>query len=164
MRKYLLAAVAAAAVSSPAFARDGSPYVGLEGGIVFPESKDVNGSIDFTSATVTDVGAAALGRVRFHQGYDVDAIGGYDFGMFRVEGELGYKHAKVKSYNLSSQFLTSLNAGSGNSFSSGNQLGFGRRMSILSAMANAMIDVGDNAGWSGFAGGGIGYAHVKEIG
>src|SRR5690242_6859671 len=105
MRKYLLAAVAAAAVSSPAFARDGSPYVGLEGGIVFPETKDVNGSVDFTNPAVRDIGAVPIGRVRFHQGYDVDAIGGYDFGMFRVEGELGYKHAKVKNYSLTGVYL-----------------------------------------------------------
>ena len=26
-------------------------------------------------------------------GYDVDFRGGYDFGMFRLEGELAYKHA-----------------------------------------------------------------------
>ena len=32
MRKFLLAAVAVAAISSPAVARDGSMYVGLEGG------------------------------------------------------------------------------------------------------------------------------------
>ena len=28
-------------------------------------------------------------------GFDVDVIGGYDFGMFRVEGELGYKRACI---------------------------------------------------------------------
>ena len=69
MRKYLfLAAGAAAAVSSPAVARDGSPYVGIDAGIVFPESKDINGSIDFASPTITDFGGASIGTVTFKQG------------------------------------------------------------------------------------------------
>ena len=35
MRKYLLAAAAAAAIASPADARDNSGYFGVEGGIMF---------------------------------------------------------------------------------------------------------------------------------
>src|SRR5438270_194078 len=162
MRKYLLAAVAASAVSSPGFARDGSPYVAIEGGINCPENKDVNGSAAF--ATRTGIGSTPLGRIRFNQGYDVDLIGGYDLGMFRVEGELGYKHSKVKSFNLNSAYLNGINAASGHTFNSGNDLGFTRSTSVLSAMINGMVDFGDNAGWSGFAGGGIGYAHFKELG
>jgi len=45
MRKYLfLAAVAAAAVASPAVARDNSPYVGIEGGVLLP--RDTNFDVD----------------------------------------------------------------------------------------------------------------------
>src|SRR3954452_24450039 len=103
MRKILfLAGVAATAAASPATARDGSPYVGIDAGILFPEAKDVNGSIDFTTNTTTrlDVGAQPIGRVKFQRGYDVDLNAGYDFGMFRVEGELGYKHSKIKHFDL----------------------------------------------------------------
>ena len=35
MRKLLLAAVAATAIATPAMARDGSPYVGIEGGALW---------------------------------------------------------------------------------------------------------------------------------
>ena len=49
MRKYLLAAVAAIAVAAPAQARDGQGYVGIEGGVLFPKSQDVNGFVDFTT-------------------------------------------------------------------------------------------------------------------
>ena len=38
-----------------------------------------------------------MARAKLKTGYDVDVIGGYDFGMFRLEGELGYKHVKIKS-------------------------------------------------------------------
>ena len=42
LRKYLLAAAAAAAIATPAVARDGSGYVGVEGGILFPKDSDVD--------------------------------------------------------------------------------------------------------------------------
>jgi hypothetical protein len=49
MRKYLLAAVAAAAIASPAMARDGSGYVGIEGGILFPKDQDADLFVDYTT-------------------------------------------------------------------------------------------------------------------
>ena len=48
VKKYLLAAVAAAAIATPAVARDGSGYVGLEGGILFP--RDQNLRVDETNS------------------------------------------------------------------------------------------------------------------
>ena len=38
-------------------------------------------------------------------GYDVDLIGGYDLGMFRVEGELAYKQAGIKDRSVSSALI-----------------------------------------------------------
>ena len=46
---------------------------------------------------MTDVTLDNVARVKNKTGYDVDLIGGYDFGMFRLEGELGYKRAKLKN-------------------------------------------------------------------
>src|SRR5262249_6240347 len=120
MRKYLyLAATAAAALATPAAAHDGAFYVGADAGILFPENKDVNGSVDFTNPLRTDIGAVPLGRIRFKEGYDVDVNGGYDLGMFRVEGELAYKHSKVKHFDLNSVYINGINQGSGNAFASG---------------------------------------------
>src|SRR3954470_13948929 len=121
MRKYLLAAVAAAAVATPAMARDQSGYVGIEGGILMPQSQKGVFDATFTQSAQFPaagavaplpgtgfVGALPLGlttppadfsggsRVKWKRGYDVDLIGGYDFGMFRLEGELGYKRSKLK--------------------------------------------------------------------
>src|ERR1044071_6987435 len=42
VRKYLLAAAAAAAIATPAAARDHSAYVGIDGGILFPSNKNLN--------------------------------------------------------------------------------------------------------------------------
>src|SRR2546421_8463728 len=122
MRTYLLATAAAAtvAIAAPAAATtDNSGYVGLEGGVLFPRSQTVFGTINFTTPgtpgpvnfTRTDIGS-----VKYKTGFDVDVIGGYDFGMFRLEGELGYKHAKTKSVGVNSAFVTALNAGAGTAF------------------------------------------------
>src|SRR4249919_2235334 len=42
LRKYLLAAAAAAAIATPAVARDHSGYVGLEGGAMFPTKSNLH--------------------------------------------------------------------------------------------------------------------------
>ena len=42
MKKYLLAAVAAIGFATPALARDGSPYIGIEGGLFAPRGSDVD--------------------------------------------------------------------------------------------------------------------------
>ena len=80
MRNYLLAAVAAFAIATPAAARDGSPYVGIEGGIldVLTAHDDYQGNI-----------GSRDGRIAIHHnmGIDVDAIAGYDFGFIRAEAE-----------------------------------------------------------------------------
>ena len=77
MRKYLLAAVAAAAIAGPAAARDNSGYVGLEAGVMFPRNQSVTGAIDFTAPPTgaADFAEDDIGRVRWKTGYDVDVIG-----------------------------------------------------------------------------------------
>src|SRR5689334_19095554 len=96
MRKLLFAAAATVALATPAVAKDGSPYVGLDAGLLIPQKQDVFGSIDFTNPAVADLNRTDVASLKYKLGYDVDLVGGYDFGMFRLEGELGYKHAKTK--------------------------------------------------------------------
>ena len=38
MRKLIIAATVMTAIASPALARDGAPYVGIEGGVLFPRN------------------------------------------------------------------------------------------------------------------------------
>src|SRR5690349_15630444 len=91
MSKYLFAAVAAAAIAAtPAAAHDGSAYVGVDAGLMFVQSTDANYQ-GVTGLTDGDI------RIKHKTGFDLDANAGYDFGMFRVEGELGYKHASIKN-------------------------------------------------------------------
>jgi len=57
MRKYLAsAALAAVAVSSPAVARDGSGYAGIEAGVAFPRDSDANVDTIFTTTNAPVVG------------------------------------------------------------------------------------------------------------
>src|SRR3954470_24300126 len=104
VRKYLLAAAAAAAIATPAMARDHSGYVGIDAGVMWAKS---SAHIDATDSYYCDTYSSYIGSCSFgggskhKMGYDVDAVGGYDFGMFRLEGELAYKHANRKSGSFS---------------------------------------------------------------
>ncbi len=114
MRKFLFAGAAALAFAAPAAAKDNSGYVGIEGGVMFPRNQNIAGSIAFTTPGTPgplDFATSRVARVKYRTGYDLDLIGGYDFGMFRLEGELGYKRAKAKSVRFSDAFVTALNAG-----------------------------------------------------
>jgi opacity protein-like surface antigen len=147
MRKHLFAATAALAITaSPAVARDNSWYAGIEGGVLFVDDMelDIEDAFgEFPSAYVVD----------HNTGFDVDVIGGYDAGMLRFEGELAYKRAKVESV-LPDQSVV----GPGDPIvadASGST-------SVISAMVNALVDFGDDAGWSGYFGGGVGPARVRH--
>ena len=117
MRNYLLAGAAALVIAVPAAATtDNSGYVGVEGGILFPRSQSVNGEVVFTNTGPTNFTTTNVGSLRYKKGLDLDFVGGYAFGMFRVEGELGYKHAKPKSFGPSTAFVTAINTGAGTTF------------------------------------------------
>ena len=84
--------------------------------------------------------------------------------MFRLEGELGYKHAKVKSFGPSDAFVTAINTGAGTTFVSTNDFGLADSASVYSGMVNALLDLGGNGGIGGYVGAGAGYANVKQFG
>ena len=154
MRIYLLAAAAAAAIATPAMARDGSPYVGIEGGLMIVEDfdQDVIVTNGATSQRFNDAYS-----VDFKRGHDVDVIAGYDFGLFRLEGELAYKRLRLDEVNLSTSF-------GGNIGATGDEFDISNRGKILSLMANGLLDFGDDNGWSGYVGGGVGRARVRFSG
>jgi opacity protein-like surface antigen len=163
MKKTLLVAAASVALATPALAKDGSPYVGVEGGILFPKSQTVFGDIDFTNTANTDFTRTSVANVKYKKGYDVDLIAGYDFGMFRLEGELGYKRARAKSINVNDAFVTALNTGAGTTFTGGD-FNINGKTSVLSGMVNGLVDFGGNGGPGFYAGGGVGAANVKQFG
>jgi opacity protein-like surface antigen len=157
MRKLLMAATASIAVASPAFAGAPGPYVGIEGGVTFPQSSDLD--VILNNTTTYDNGY----RVKYKTGYDVDAIVGYKLGILRLEGEAGYKRAKVKSLGVSTPLITDVGTAAGvaataSDFPVGNHIG------VKTLMANALLDGDFGAGFGGYAGGGAGRAWASMSG
>ena len=112
MRNILLAALAATAFAGAAHAQTPGPYIGVEGGFLFPRNDSLK------------------------TGYDVDAIAGYNFDSFRLEGEIGHKRAKIDG---------------------------GGSAKLLSAMANALGYYGA-AGYGVYGGAGVGRVGAKALG
>ena len=145
MRNYLLAAVAAAAIASPAVARDGSGYVELDGGVMLAEDLKLDYRDD-----VEDISNAVT--INHNTGFDLGLLGGWDFGFVRAEGELSYKRAGVKDIGFGPGFCSTPE----NCFADADG-----SSKPLSAMANLLLDFGEDKGLSGFLGVGIGMAKVK---
>ncbi len=150
MRKLMIAAaLVSTALATPAVARDGSAYVGIDAGVVKPSSLDLR----FTNSAVSvDNGE----RLRHKWGYDVDAVFGYDFGMFRLEGEFGYKHASLKSATVAPAALAAVLIPAAPT-----TYGSTGRSNVLSGMVNALLDLGPSDGLNGSIGVGIGEARAK---
>ncbi len=117
MKTLLFATAAIAVMASPAYAGSSGPYVGVEGGILFP--RDVNYQVNSTRIQTVPTGNGLLGQTvtttntifgsgfvaESKRGVDVDVIAGYDFGLFRIEGELGYKRARLRDLTGSRRWL-----------------------------------------------------------
>ena len=141
MRKLLLTAVAAAAIASPAMARDGTAYVGIEAGVLFAR----NMNFDYYDGFDTTNNAVIIDH---KMGYDVDLIGGYDFGPIRAELELARKSATHRDYTFDFGGTPSTVTSTG-------------RTSVSSIMGNLLGDFGNQEGLSFYAGGGIGASTTR---
>ncbi len=159
MRKLAVAvALASTALAGPALAKDQSFYVGLEGGGIIAQ----NETFDLRSAAGTSYTAPLAAH--YHVGYDVDGILGYDFGMFRTEFEVGYKNNNVDYFAVNGALpALTLPNGIAGVPAGGNYYGPAGNESILSFMANGLVDFGGKGrAFGGYLGGGVGVARVKE--
>ena len=161
MRKLLLVAVATAALSTPALARDHQPYVGIEGGVVFGQTTDFDLDVFNNNTGIRyDDGIS----VKYKKpGWEVDGIVGYDFGIVRAEAEIGYKRLKAKSLRLSPALADDLGLPSTGPYDPSGIVD-SSKASVLSGMVNMLFDLGDENGLSYYAGGGLGRAQVKMLG
>ena len=147
MRKIALGlATAAVVLASPALAKDGAVYAGAEFGI----SK--------FSDTDLDVGAVEDAvEIDYNWdfpdegGWDGAAFIGYDFGGFRLEGEVSKKSADIDT--VVSHIALPLAPVPGTYLARGDT-------DVMSYMLNAMGDFGDDEGTSFFVGAGAGFAKV----
>jgi opacity protein-like surface antigen len=122
MNKNLFLAGAILASAFPSVAWAGNPYVRVEAGVGKVRGNDVDQTADFSStqtpatlvasasapdAFFDDVFGSDYGRER-----DLNLAGGYDFGWFQTELELGHKRTAVKRIltdDLAADFLNSVN-------------------------------------------------------
>ena len=95
MRNYLLAAVAAAALTTPALARDKSVYVGVDAGVMLVEDTNLDFNYDYDARLHATTSTTRI-AIDHNLGFDVDLVAGYDFGLVRGEVELGYKRASTR--------------------------------------------------------------------
>lgn len=140
--------MASTALASPALARDGQWYVGVEGGAMIVED------------TTFDIGATGDRLiVEADKGYDVGGFVGYDFGAFRLEAEASYRDANLESVTVGSTGL-----GVGPNVARAGLYPAGGSVNVLSFMLNGMFDFGPDDGLQGFVGGGVGVARTSMDG
>lgn len=137
MKKILItlviAAIMAPAICSATPARPG-PYASGFIGISAFRDADVT-----TNQTFFD-------RVEFDPGLSVGGTAGYDFGYFRMEGELSYKYANINTIH-----------------DQGNNIQFGSpdgNLGALAMMFNTFLDLHNNSQITPYVGGGIGFASL----
>ena len=156
------------------------PYVGIDIGTGKVRSSDVDELVVYRTAP------AAMGdgipikyddvfSARWDHETDFGLVGGYDFGWFRVEGELARKRASIDHHasdDLADQFLAELNAGLNRPSVAPDPGAPGLPALTLadfqpngtvragSAMINAYLDVPVFKGLSVYAGAGVGRSFV----
>ncbi len=150
MRKYLLAAVAAAALSAPGAAQDAGPYAGAEFGAM--KVQDIEFDIGTTENSL---------EIDHEYGYDGAIFAGYDLGAFRVEVEASQKRATIDGFASANPLF---NSRFGTTIQNQRDFddGFGRTK-VRSLMLNGLVDLGDTGDGSPafFLGGGVGYAQAR---
>lgn len=175
MHKIVIAAAAFVAFASPANAGDSGAYWGVEGGILIP--RDTHYRVESVRVQTVPTGSGLLGQTvtttnatfgsgfvaDYRSGADLDLIGGYDFGLFRIEGELGFKRARLRDLTASSTLVAAINTPPITGVTP-DSFAFGDRTTILSAMLNGLVDFEVSPGVSIYGGGGIGRARGSTFG
>ena len=159
MKKYLLATAAAALIATPAAARDGAGYAGASLGALVDADTDMD--LEVTDGTTTVEYDNAF-DFDYKLGIDADLYAGYDFGGFRLEGELAYKRAKAKDVEVSDELVADLEDILEEEIDL-DDVDIDNKVTVVSAMVNGLADFGNEDATSFFIGGGLGRAWVKAL-
>ena len=108
------------------------------------------GVLQNTDATTTDIGVQDIrDRIEFDPGINVGVTGGYDLGLFRLEGELSYKQGEISSVrdNLGNTFIRTDGS-----------------LGALSMLFNGFFNLRNDSPVTPYLGGGIGFAtlHLSD--
>ena len=97
----------------------------------------------------------------YKTGVDVDLIVGYDFGMFRLEGELGWKRARLDEIEISDEFADAVRSRC-RPRRRFDDVDLDGHVSVFRGMINGLVDFGNEDGFSFYAGGGFGRAPASR--
>ena len=157
--KLPAAAIAAAVIAaSPAHARDGQAYVGIEAGAMFIDDIEASATepFDFVIplASPASIGPQALGDTGFFDveldtGYDVGGVVGYDWGYVRTEVEVSYRRATFTEIRIDEE-----------DFFGGDHDAKGR-ISSRSVVVNVLGDLPLGNGFTVSAGPGFGWSSIR---
>lgn len=145
MKRNLIAVAAFALLVIPAISFATPPKAGayVSGflGVNALQNTDVT-TTDFVNPNIND-------RVEFDPGISTGATGGYDFGFFRLEGELSYKHGEISSVRDKA----------GPTF-----VNIDGSLGALAFMGNGFFDLHNASPVTPYFGGGIGFAtlHLSD--
>ena len=160
------------------------PYVGIEGGTGKVRSSDVDELVVYRTTPAASGDNVPLKyddvfSARWDRATEFGAFAGYDFGWFRVEGELGRKRASIDHHasdDIADQFLTEVNAALNRPSLAPDPGAPGLPALTLddfqpngtfrvgSAMINAFLDVPIVKGLSVYAGAGVGRSFAHGFG
>lgn len=176
----LIVALVALSLSSPAWA--GYPYLAIDAGSAQAKSNDVDETV-VLSATPGPVSQPPkyddVFKTRNKRGTDLGLLAGYDFGWFRLEGELAHKRVGMKRLvndDITDQFLAELNSALNRpsaapdpgapglpalTIADFQQLG---TVKVGSAMVSAVLDLKVTNDLNLYAGGGFGRSFARGYG
>ena len=174
----IFAAIALCA-ASPALAAE--PYVAVEAGSGSVRASDVDQSVEYSSTPAAPGDPATVFTddvfsARYKRATDVGVVAGFDFGWFRIQGELANKRAKIDHYandDAGDQFLAELN-GQLNRPSQAPDPGApglpaltladfqpSATLNVRSAMVSALLDVPVTKRLNLYVGGGVGRSFAR---
>lgn len=142
----LIAGFALPAFAQDTGAQDTGSYAGITVGPAFVDGEK------FKSAQENRYRASS------NPGINLGGHLGYDFGLFRLEGEIGFQHADGKNLRL----IDDAALGALTNLSAGDQAILQGNRRALSAMVNGLIDIPTASAWEGFIGAGAGIARIKN--
>lgn len=169
-RKVLMITAAAAALTLTAPAQAADSYVSLFGGGSFLEKPGLSGTSRTHTTTTLFFTSKNSVDTSFKTGYVLGGSYGLDWGTFRTELELAYRHNESsKTAHLKTAYSVNLYGFDGTAYSTGSRdetVKSGLKLSAWSLMANAWYDFHDFLpfGITPYVGGGFGVAQVKIAG
>jgi opacity protein-like surface antigen len=178
VRNTILTIIALAA-GSPALAAE--PYVGIDIGSGSVRASDVDETVVYTSVPAAPGDPSSVFHddvfsARYKRALDVGVAAGFDFGWFRIEGELANKRAAISHYandDAAEQFLSELNSQLNRPSQAPDPGAPGlpaltladfqpsATLNVASAMVNALLDVPVTKRLNLYAGVGVGRSFAR---